>query len=134
MLVALFVILVLLTWDWVVKKRRVSARPDLSDQEFLGACRSCREMFSDTQILEVRQRLARELGLPAPKLRPGDLLTELRDRYCLVVSGHLALTDLYDDLEAEGAVEGSESLKAPATIGGYIASFLARSARARHSP
>lgn len=116
------VILVFLAWDWAVKKRRVRARPAVGDEEFLESFRSSGEPAPDTQILEARRWVARELGLPESKIRPEDRLSELRDRYCLVVSGHLALSDLLDDLDLGGQVaQEADHLE---TVGDLIAAFL----------
>lgn len=115
-------ILALLAWDWAVKKRRVRARPAVGDEEFLESYRSSGEPAPDAQILEARRRVARELGLPESKIRPEDRLSELRDRYCLVVSGHLALSDLHDDLElGSQAAQEADPLE---TVGDLITAFL----------
>lgn len=122
----LLIVGVLLTWDWLIKRRRVSSRPEVGDREFLSAYRGPQESPNDPQILEARRRIAKELSLPTGKIRPEDQLTTLRDRYCLVVSGHLALGDLLDDLEKVGKGTDSRPASSPETVGEYISAFLVR--------
>lgn len=129
----LVLVLLLLGWDWLVKKRRLARRARLTDQDFLSAFRGPVASDADREILEVRRRIAQELALPTSSLRPEDTLTELRDHYCLVVSGHLALGDLLDDLAA--ARRGAAAAAPPAypeTVRDYIAAFV-ESSRARPS-
>lgn len=119
---AIGTILALLAWDWVVKKRRIAARSDFGDEEFLKSYRGRGEPAPDAQILEARRRVARELGLPESKIRPGDRLDELRDHYCLVVSGHLALSDLDDDVGVGG--EAEQKASHIETVGDLITAIL----------
>ena len=102
----------------------------MNDQEFLSAFRGPQETGADAQILDVRRRIARELDLPVTRLKPEDEITDLRDRYCLVVSGHLAIGDLLDDLDdMNKAVDGTATTPraSPETVREYIASVLAYS-------
>ena len=121
----LALILPLLAWDWSVKKRRIARRPRLTDQEFLEAYVGTGVAKAEGRILEVRSQIARELSLPVSLLRPEDSLTDLRDSYCLAVSGYLALGDLLDDLESAGpGVAATESGAEPETVRDYIATYL----------
>jgi hypothetical protein len=98
----------------------------MSDEEFLRAYRGGQETAADAQILETRRRIASELAFPILKIKPDDHLLELRDRYCLVVSGHLALGDLFDDLEAAGRTDSPTPRVYPETVREYIAASLDR--------
>jgi hypothetical protein len=124
-LLALALIGFLLGWDWLVKRRRTAQRPDVDNQDFLSAYRGSKETAADSQILDVRRQIARELALPVSKIRPDDDLTDLRDRYCVVVSGHLALGDLFDDLAAARREAGTPTQGFyPETVREYIAATL----------
>lgn len=115
----------LLSWDWLRKRRLIAARPEAGDDSFLRAFRGEAATGADREVLEVRRRIAKELSLPASKLSPEDRLVELRDRYCSVVIGHLALGDLMDDLEAEARKAGlAPPSGLPETVGEYIAAAL----------
>ena len=122
---AIPLIATLLAWDWLVKRRRVAGRAEVSDCQFLRAYRGSQETAADDVILETRRRIARELGLPVSKIQPQDELTALRDRYCLVVSGHLALGDLFDDLRAAGRGGTKGRGLNPKTVHESIAAFIA---------
>lgn len=128
MWMAFVLIAFLLTWDWLVKRRRVTRRAELSDEDFLNAYGLQRDAAKDTEILEVRRQIARELGLPSAKLTPDDKLAELRDHFSLVGNGDLALADLFEDLEAAaGKPVTARSRHMPETVREYIAAFLDRS-------
>ena len=116
----------LLGWDWVIKSRRAAQRPEMNDHEFLSAYRGPQASDADAEILGVRRRIAKELHLPESKIRPSDGLTDLRDRYCLVIDGHLALGDLFDDLQDLGATSSTPAVF-PETVHDYVAAFLERS-------
>jgi hypothetical protein len=120
---ALLSIGVYLAWDWLVKKRRIAQRPEINDQDFLRLYRGPKKTVDDSKVLELRLRIARELGIPASKLTPQDELVYLRDCYSLIVSGHLALSDLLDDLETDRR-ESSLTPACPETIREYIAAAL----------
>ncbi len=124
-ILSLLLIAFLLLYDWVIKKRRIAVRDGISDNEFLESYRGKGPTEDDARILEIRQRVARELSLPASKISPEDRLIELRDRYCLVVSGHLALGDLYDDLQLEALKPDNCQALSPETVGEYITAACA---------
>jgi len=120
----------LLTCDWLIKRGRIRRRADVSDQSFLDAFNGDREGITEKEILELRRKVAKELGLTASKLSPDDDLIQLRDKYCLAVSGYLALGDLFADLEAEARGVGVARLRSyPATVGEYIEAFLGYATR-----
>lgn len=126
-LLALGSIAVLLGLDWSIKKNRQAERLELDDDSFLLEFRGAQSTPSDLRILNLRRDLAEELGLPKSILRPEDRLNEIRDRYCLVVSGDLALSDLYEDLESkdpDGNASASRKPNPPETVGDYISLFL----------
>jgi len=95
----------------------------MSDEEFLRAYGPGTSATS-AQILECRRNIARELGLPASKIMPDDRLRELADRLSFVGSGELALSDLFDDLEAASRGTAARSGVHPETVRAYIESFL----------
>ena len=127
---ALALIGFLLALDWLVKKRRIARLPITTDQDFLSAFRGSQETDADEAVLAVRRRIADELGLPESILRPEDELTILRDRYCLVVSGHIAVADLHQDLDdlEEKAGRDVSTPAAPETVGEYVAAVVGCSA------
>lgn len=128
LLIALCVVLVLIFWDWMVKRSRTSRKPETSDEDFLVACRGPNETGLDAIIIDKRRVIAKELGLPTEKLSPDDNLLMLRDRYCTVVSGHLALGDLLEDLEHNSPESAALKPQAePDTVREYIDAALERS-------
>ncbi len=133
LLLVLLPTFVLLSWDWLVKRRRNARRPEMSDHDFLIAHRGPQDTAEDAQILRLRRQIAKELGLPVSKLRPEDDLIELRDRYSGVVSGHLALGDLFDDLDGAAGRKAAKTLPCitPDTVSEYIPAFIDRSSCGR---
>jgi hypothetical protein len=121
---ALVLIGFLLGWDWLVKRWRTARRPEISSEEFLNAYSVRREVTTDAEILEIRRRIARELGVPVCKISPADNLIELSDRFSLVGNGDLALADLLDDLHAVTREATTTTLVYPETVRDYIATFL----------
>lgn len=117
---ALLVILLLLGWDWMVKRRRNAQRSETTEVDFLRGVRGPQKMALDSQILLVRQQIARELGLPTSTIAPDDRLQALRDRYSGVVSGDLALGDLIDDLVDARGPDAPPLSEAPKTVRDYI--------------
>jgi hypothetical protein len=126
MWLAVLIIGILLFWDWLAKKRRLARRKSMKNEEFLLAYRGGEQTPNDVQILSIRDRIAREFGLPPSKIRPEDELNRLRDYYSLVVSGHIAHGDLLDDLEADRRESSPESsLVTAETVREFIAASLA---------
>lgn len=123
MWIVIVVCFVALGSDWLIKKGRVVRRPEMTDSEFLIAYRGPAESINDETIIELRRKIARELGLPGLKIVPDDQLIDLRDRYCLAVIGHLALDDLFEDLQ-ERATTSFASDNFPRTVRDYIDAFL----------
>jgi hypothetical protein len=73
----------------------------------------------DEDILRTRCHIARELGLSVSILHPEDDLVWLVNKYCLVLSGDIALGDLYDDLFEENR-QNPQPFACPETVREYI--------------
>lgn len=116
--------LFLLGWDWLVKRRRRAQRPETTEADFLRAIRGPMETARDSQILEARQHIAREMGLSPSTIAHDDSLDELRDRYSAVISGDLALGDLMDDLVDARGKDAPPLAEAPKTVRDYHLALL----------
>jgi len=100
-MLVLALIAAMLTGDWWIKRRRIQRLPDLSDEAFLDSYPGAAlPSAPGRDILRLRSQIAKELGLPVSKLSPLHRFTEHRDQYCLMISGHVALDDLLEDLLA----------------------------------
>jgi len=95
----------------------------MSDEEFPRAY-GPGDSVTSAQILGCCRNIARELGLPVTKIMPDDSLRELADRLSFVGSGELALSDLFDDLEAASRGTAARSGAPPKTVRNYIEIFL----------
>ncbi len=122
--VAFSIVVALLGWDRVVKKRRVARREPMDDSLFLREFRGNENTPLDSRILEVRSLISKEFGLPAARVRPDDLLSELRDQFSLVVSGHMALGDLFFDLDDERRKKRLPRRTDIMTVSDYISAFI----------
>ena len=120
----LLLVCCLLGLDWWIKKQRVLQRSSMSGRDFLQIySRTISSLQDEAEVLRIRRQLADELSLPADKLIPTDRLTELRDRYTLVIRGHLALDDLLEDLhrgQQRSKAAAAQSKDIPETVGQYI--------------
>jgi hypothetical protein len=117
LIIGLFVIMAPVGLDIVIKKRRVARRTSMTGDSFLREVRGKKTTPNDLRVLEIRDAIARELELPLDKIYPKDNLYQLRDYYCPAISGHLALSDLLDDL---ALISKDSKQESPSTVEEFI--------------
>lgn len=105
-----------------IKRKRVAGKEEMVDDVFVDYFRGMVPPRRLDDVLSTRDLVAESLRLPPNKLAPTDSLIELRDRLCPVVSGHIAIGELFEDLESE--IKGRVSDRDIDTIADFIVCYL----------
>lgn len=125
LIVALVLTCGALFYDRLVKKRKLTGREEMEEDIFLQYFEYKVDETHFARVITTRNLIAKELGLPANRIRPTDVLVELRDEFCPVVSGHMALGELLEDLDSE--IEPRVLVEGVETVGQYIEQYISGS-------
>lgn len=120
-LIVLCVCLGLVLLSVILVKKRVKGLPDLSDNVFVKKFRDLYGEASNEAVLQERDDLASQLGIPCQKLDPSYTFDELSKHLDCLGSHALAIGDLESTVsELFEKLGVKKPYKSPSTIGELI--------------